>query len=88
MAHEYTRKPLIVTAIQWTGDNFDEVRELVAPARDTLSHFGGVLAIGDHLINYAFPGWWIIKNGDTFRTMSNRDFRGHFERVGGGDDQV
>lgn len=85
MAHEYIRKPLTVTAIQWTGDNLNEVRDFVAPME--AARRGDVLALGSAAMwQAAYPDWWIIKNGETFQTMSDREFREIFERVGGGDD--
>lgn len=34
MAHQYRKKPIVIEAIQWTGDNLEELREwgaLVTP---------------------------------------------------------
>lgn len=83
---EYIRKPLTVTAIQWAGDNFGEVREFTHPAR--LSRCGDAISV-DRLglpTRFAYSGGWVIKSGDAFQTMSDREFRETFERVGGGDD--
>lgn len=86
---EYIRKPITVTAIQWTGDNFDEVREFVHPAKVSKGLETIRVSMWGQRTCYAplaCPAWWIIKSGGTFQTMSDRKFRETHERAGGGDD--
>ena len=52
------KKPVIVEAVQWTGDNTDEIVPFIGIA---------VVEGKDLIINtlegemHAHPGWWIIK---------------------------
>lgn len=87
MAHEYIRKPLTVTAIQWTGENLNEVREFVAPLEaarrgDAIRLYSPGIGHAQH----AYPSDWIIKSNDIIHISTDAAFRGHFERVGGGGD--
>lgn len=58
---KFRKKPVVIEAIQFTGDNFDEIRNFCSTAR--LSNFNDRNLIiptleGEHL---ASPGDWIIR---------------------------
>lgn len=36
---KYRKKPVVITAIQWTGNNFDEVYKTFSDIADIKSHF-------------------------------------------------
>jgi hypothetical protein len=54
-----------VSAIQWTGENADEIRELVARSVDAASNVcdvgGGFLAVGDGVLR---PRDWLVTGVD------------------------
>jgi len=58
---KYRKKPIIIEAIQWNGNNWEELEEF-GNERDIISNPDGTLTIatleGNHIAN---KGDWIIK---------------------------
>lgn len=68
MARAYRKKPVVVEAVQWTGENHAEMREFIDPeAFEIIPRIGLVIHTleGDH---HASPGDYIIKgvNGEFY----------------------
>ena len=68
MARAYRKKPVVVEAVQWTGENHAEICEFIDPeAFEIIPRVGLVIHTleGDH---YASPGDYIIKgvNGEFY----------------------
>ena len=60
---KYKKKPVVIEAIQWNGNNYDELTEFGCMFEKTGNHVStGDIIIptleGDHT---ARVGWWIIK---------------------------
>lgn len=80
----YRRRPITVAALQFTGDNFDEVHKFLGV--DTPAQLSTVIRLphawGDHrriLIN----GDWAVKEGDSFYALPNSTFEMFYEPVAG-----
>ena len=61
MAKEYRKKPIVVEAVQWTGENYAEMCEFIYPGSlEIIPQIGLVIHTpeGDH---HASPGDYIIK---------------------------
>lgn len=74
MIREFTKKPVKIRAVQWTGYNTDEVKKFIGPD-DFLGVIGSYKDTNNSLcINtlegyiYASPGDWIIEgvNGEHY----------------------
>ena len=68
MARTYRKKPVVVEAVQWTGENHAEMCEFIDPeVFEIIPHVGLVIHTleGDH---HASPGDYIIKgvNGEFY----------------------
>lgn len=84
MVKTFIKKPLEVQAVQWTGDNYDEICNFIEyyPA---LLHgsFGPFLVIGTYgNEDYVFTGDWIV-HGDNgkFRSYKPNIFEQTYEEV-------
>lgn len=83
---KYRKKPVVIEAVQWTGENFDEVYEFT---NKTCLWVGGELIIetleGDHL---ARVGDYIIKGvKGEFYPCKPDIFEQTYEPVTGGNDE-
>ena len=63
MIKTFIKKPVKIQAVQWTGTNYDEIREFIGYFPKIIcGSFGPYMIIntlkGDH---YAFIGDWIIR---------------------------
>jgi len=72
---KYQTKPRTVEAVQWTGDNLEEVREVFPDVEFTPRADGLLAAFGSIMI---FPLWWFVK-GDGWRSITDDDFRADYE---------
>ena len=61
----YTRKPITVMAVQWTGDNLDEIVEWSWDGRRTcVSQMEDYLVVWhsiDRRLMVCEPDWWIVR---------------------------
>jgi len=59
----YRKKPVVIEAVRWTGDNFDEIKEFMKADNIRLGWFEDHLYIskleGSHFVD---PGTYIIKD--------------------------
>ncbi len=72
----YVRRPPTVDAVQWTGENLDEVRDLFPEARPAIK--GGDLHI-PHLVPSAQSGRWIVQlESGSVRVYGDSGFHSRF----------
>lgn len=77
----YYQRP-IVEAVQWTGDNYEQVLALAADRYNSLSHDGTAHTIEiwtDRRSWYARAGDWIVRTAETVRVYSDAAFREQHE---------
>lgn len=58
---KYRKIPVIIDAIQFTGDNIKEVEAFVPESEGCLSTWGDFLLFNEHGEVTASPGDWIIR---------------------------
>lgn len=87
----YQTKPYPIEAIQWTGDNFQEVMDFLEPPCECKDHrrrFSGVNVIRGALYGYDWvrmehldidTGIWVVKNGPVITYVSPEDFEKRYE---------
>lgn len=66
MIKQYRKKPVVIEAVQWTGENLDEIKEFVSDKEAVEFHaperwFSASLTIGDPNISNR---WMALYNGD------------------------
>lgn len=66
MVKTFIKKPLEVQAVQWTGDNYDEICNFIGYYPTLIyGNFGPFLDIGLYgNENYVFTGDWIIRGAN------------------------
>ncbi len=64
MSQAYKSAELTVVAVQWDGNNYDEITDLTGP--DNAVHVDGEFQVrlGDGRWESLFPGWWVVKHPD------------------------
>ena len=75
----FVRRPFIVTAIQITAENIDELAPLVGEVKE--GENGKYIALDRRIIpniRKAFIGWWITKLDDNVRCYSPKVFDQEF----------
>lgn len=87
MLKTYIFRPEPIQAIQWTGDNIDEIREYIKKpcSTDFNLKYGHELVIDVSTGRYDYwlrvrPGGYVSKNpsGDVY-TWSREEFEGHYK---------
>lgn len=64
MNKRYRKKPVIVSAVQWTGMNHGEIESFAGPMSFWFQAEGDIKSLGIRTLEgklYASPGDWIIK---------------------------
>jgi hypothetical protein len=89
MPKRYRRKPLVIVAIQFTGDNINEIWE--AFGRKGIIDTSATSPYQNHLVLTNVHGWqttasagdWIIPDAepDTFYTSNNAAFIDTYEEI-------
>lgn len=76
---KFRKKPVVVEAIQWTGDNFEELRQ--RDFHDAISHVKGTqLAITtENGWVFAEKGDWIVKGKGLFFYCKPDVFEANYE---------
>jgi Fe-S cluster biosynthesis and repair protein YggX len=93
MVQKFRKKPQIIEAVQWTGDNFEQIKEFVG---DKVSYFTWtrdrdfyineeVLSIKSQTYDFIHVNMnnWIIKESDgSLYVLNNDSFTANYELMG------
>lgn len=80
---KYRKKPIIIEAVQWTGDNFSEIKRFCVGAEQKKYYAQGAIQLPTiEGIMLAFPSAWIIKGiQGEFYPCKDDIFQETYERV-------
>ena len=78
----YTRKPMMVEAIQYSGDNYDEVCKFVNGSITRKKNNGDLYLITDDWNVTVSIGNWIVKSNDyLYEVFYDDEFKEAFEKL-------
>ena len=65
---KYRRKPLVVEAVQWTGENLEEVKTAMEGHKINVTVLRDGMPLMDidahRILRYAHPGSWVFEDTD------------------------
>lgn len=85
----FRKKPELVDAVQWTGNNMQDIRDLVQLGPPGLTNYCRdmdsrrlIAENGDGVVQVALPGDWVVRSSDgTLSTCNQLTFAASYEAV-------